>query len=44
MRTVSATPARRSYERALSAVGSASSGLGDIAINHDDYLDEIYGS
>lgn len=32
------------WERAWSAIGSASSGLGDVARNHDDYLDEIYGS
>ena len=30
-------------ERALAAVGCASSGLGDLAANHDAYLDEAYG-
>ncbi|MCU0506164.1 MAG: ribbon-helix-helix domain-containing protein [Chloroflexi bacterium] len=32
------------WARALSAVGCASSGLGDVSVNHDAYLDEIYGS
>ncbi len=31
-------------ERALAAVGCGHSGLGDVAVRHDDYLDEIYGS
>ena len=32
------------WERARSAVGSASSGLGDLAADHDAYLDEAYGA
>ncbi len=32
------------WERAWSAVGCAHSGLGDVARDHDRYLDEIYGS
>jgi hypothetical protein len=32
------------WARAWSAVGCASSGLGDVAEDHDRYLDEIYGS
>lgn len=32
------------WARAMSAVGCASSGLGDVSVNHDAYLDEIYGS
>ncbi len=31
-------------ERALAAVGCASSGLGDLAADHDRYLDEAYSS
>jgi len=31
-------------ERAMTAVGCASSGLGDLAADHDRYLDEAYGS
>jgi hypothetical protein len=32
------------WERAMSAVGCASSGFDDISENHDAHLDEIYGS
>jgi hypothetical protein len=32
------------WARAMSAVGCASSGLGDMAEDHDRYLDEIHGS
>jgi predicted DNA-binding protein len=32
------------WERARSAIGSFRSGEGDIARDHDRYLDEIYGS
>ena len=32
------------WARAMSAVGCASSGHGDVSVNHDAYLDEIYGS
>ena len=32
------------WERATSAVGCGSSGLGDVAENHDAYLDEIHSS
>jgi hypothetical protein len=32
------------WERAQSAIGCGASGLGDVAENHDAYLDEIYGS
>jgi len=32
------------WARAWRAVGSGHSGLGDVAENHDRYLDEIYGS
>ena len=43
--TALAPPSRDElWERAWSAVGCAASGLGDVARNHDDYLDEIYGS
>ncbi len=43
--TALAPPTREElWERAWSAVGSAASGLGDVARNHDDYLDEIYSS
>lgn len=43
--TALAPPTRdERWERAMSAVGCASSGLGDLALHHDDYLDEIYGS
>lgn len=31
------------WERAWSVVGKYASGVGDIAVNHDKYLDEIYG-
>jgi len=31
-------------ERALAAVGCGHSGLDDVAVRHDDYLDGIYGS
>lgn len=30
-------------QRALSVIGIASSGVTDLATNHDDYLDEVYG-
>ncbi len=43
--TALAPPTREELvRRALSAVGCARSGLGDVAERHDDYLDEIYGS
>jgi hypothetical protein len=43
--TALAPPTREElWERAWSVIGSAASGLGDVARNHDDYLDEIYGS
>lgn len=32
------------WERAMSAVGCGKSGLGDMALHHDEYLDEVYGS
>jgi len=32
------------WARAMSAIGCASSGFGDVSENHDFYLDEIYGS
>ena len=32
------------WARAWSAVGCGHSGLGDVAEDHDRYLDEIYGS
>jgi hypothetical protein len=32
------------WERAMSAVGCASSGFDDISENHDAHLDEFYGS
>ncbi len=32
------------WERAWRAVGCGHSGLGDVARNHDRYLDEIYDS
>ena len=32
------------WARAMSAIGCAHSGLGDVSQRHDDYLDEIYGS
>ncbi|MBM4436340.1 MAG: ribbon-helix-helix protein, CopG family [Actinobacteria bacterium] len=31
------------WERALRALGLFDSGVGDIAVNHDKYLDEAYG-
>lgn len=30
-------------QRALSVIGIASSGITDLATNHDDYLDDVYG-
>ena len=43
--TALAPPSLRNVsERALAAVGCASSGLGDLAADHDRYLDEAYGS
>lgn len=40
-----APPSREElWERAMSAVGCGSSGLGNVSLDHDDYLDEIYGS
>jgi predicted DNA-binding protein len=40
----SVAPATRAElaERALSAVGTGHSGLGDVSARHDDYLDEAY--
>ncbi len=32
------------WRRASAVVGMFSSGLGDLAERHDDYLDEIYGT
>ena len=29
-------------ERALSVIGCVNSGLGDLAVNHDDYLTDAY--
>jgi hypothetical protein len=31
-------------QRALSVIGKFHSGLSDVSVNHDKYLDEIYGS
>lgn len=37
-------PSRAELKRkALAMIGSGSSGLGDVAENHDRYLDEVYG-
>jgi len=43
--TALAPPTREElWERAWSAVGSARGGGGDVSMDHDRYLDEIYGS
>ena len=43
--TTLAPPSRAElWERAWSAVGSARGAGGDVSVDHDRYLDEIYGS